>query len=254
MTADRTENDQNLLCLFGGFVLRRASQAVPVPAGGQRLVALLGLAGPRSRRVAAPTLWPDASDDRAYGNLRTSLWRLNRLWPGLVCAHGDQLALSGSVVLDTSLFLDRTRSIVRAREPVADHADIVAVMAVRELLPGWHEDWVVNERERLRLLALNALEQLSGRLAAEGMFALAMEAALEAVHAEPLRESAHRAVIAVHLAQGNVGEARRHFSRLSSMLRREFGVPPSYLTVDLLHRDEPRHRASIGLAGSVGGS
>lgn len=251
MTPGRTPTDpedgQNLLCLFDGFVLRRADQPVTVPAGGQRLIAFLSLVGPRSRLVAAATLWPDASDDRAHGNLRSSLWRLKRLWPGLVCAHGDYLALDGSVALDTALFVARTRNIVRAREPVTDYADAVAVMGVRELLPGWYDDWVVDERERLRLLALNALEQLSSRLAADGMFALAMEAAIEAVHAEPLRESAHRALITVHLAQGNVGEARRHFSHLTELLRRELGVAPSHLTADLLRCVEPQRPAGGGL-------
>jgi DNA-binding SARP family transcriptional activator len=246
-TLTDAENWQNLLCLFDGFRLRRANQPVTVPAGGQRLVALLALVGPRSRLVAAATLWPDASDDRAHGNLRSSLWRLKRLCPGLVCAHGDYLAIDSSVVLDTAMFVACTRAIVRDREPLTDYADAVAVVGVRELLPGWYDDWVVAERERLRLLALNALERLSSRLVADGMFALAMEAALEAVHAEPLRESAHRALIAVHLAQGNVDEARRHFARLTELLRRELGVAPSHLAADLLQRVQSRRPAGGGL-------
>jgi DNA-binding SARP family transcriptional activator len=99
----------------------------------------------------------------------------------------------------------------------------------------------------LRLLALNALERLSSRLVADGSFALAMEAALEAVHAEPLRESAHRALIAVHLAQGNIDEARRHFARLTELLHRELGVAPSHLAADLLQRVHSRRPAGGGL-------
>jgi DNA-binding SARP family transcriptional activator len=246
-TTAATEVGRNRLCLFDGFLLHRADQPVTVPAGGQRLIALLGLVGPRSRSVAATTLWPDASDDRAYGNLRSALWRLKQLWPGLVCAQGDRLAIDGSVALDTALFVARMRSIVCARESATEYADAVEVMGVRELLPGWYDDWVVDERERLRLLALNALEQISGRLAADGVFGLAMEAALEAVRTEPLRESAHRALIAVHLAQGNVGEARRHFSRLTDLLRRELGVSPSHLTAELLRRVEPQRPLVGGL-------
>lgn len=244
---DHVRSDQNFLCLFDGFLLLRANQQVNVPVGGQRLVALLSLVGPRSRLAAAATLWPDAPDDRARGNLRSSLWRLKRLCPDLVCTHGDHLSIDSSVALDTAVFVACTRAIVRDREPLPDYADAVAVVGVRELLPGWYEHWVVDERERLRLLALNALEQLSRRMVADGMFALAMEAALEAVHAEPLRESAHRALIVVHLAQGNVGEARRHFARLTELLRRELDVAPSRLTLDLLRHVESPPRPAGGL-------
>ena len=57
-----------------------------------------------------------------------------------------------------------------------------------DLLPGWYDDWVVFERERLRQRLLHALEMLSLRLVRQGRFGEAVEAAL-LVHAEPLRES-----------------------------------------------------------------
>jgi DNA-binding SARP family transcriptional activator len=47
------------------------------------------------------------------------------------------------------------------------------------------------------------------------------------VAAEPLRESAHRVLTEVHLAEGNVGEARQLYERWRRLLDTEFGLRPT---------------------------
>jgi DNA-binding SARP family transcriptional activator len=47
------------------------------------------------------------------------------------------------------------------------------------------------------------------------------------VAAEPLRESAHRALIGAHLAEGNPGEALRQYQLFRGLLGRELGIEPS---------------------------
>lgn len=96
-----------------------------------------------------------------------------------------------------------------------------------ELLPGWYEDWVIFERERLRHLGMHALEAAARRLTAQGDYPAALDAALHAVRREPLRESAHRAVILVHLAENNVVEALRAYKRFRILLVEQVGVEPS---------------------------
>ena len=56
-------------------------------------------------------------------------------------------------------------------------------------------------------LRLHALETASTLLTEQGRMAEAAQAALAAVQAEPLRESAARALVKVHLAEGNWGLA-----------------------------------------------
>jgi DNA-binding SARP family transcriptional activator len=97
-----------------------------------------------------------------------------------------------------------------------------------DLLPGWYDDWVLMERERLRQRILHALEELSRKLACAGRFPEAVEAAVLAIGAEPLRESAQRALIEAHVAEGNLSEARRILQEYRDLLRRELGVNPSY--------------------------
>jgi DNA-binding SARP family transcriptional activator len=96
-----------------------------------------------------------------------------------------------------------------------------------ELLPGWYEDWVLLERDRLRQLRLHALEALADKLAAVGRHGEALQAAHAAVRLEPLRESARRAMVRIQLAQGNVAEALRTYESFRRYLVDELGVTPS---------------------------
>jgi DNA-binding SARP family transcriptional activator len=47
------------------------------------------------------------------------------------------------------------------------------------------------------------------------------------VKAGPLRESAHRTVLPVHLAEGNLAEALRAYERFRAMLADELELQPS---------------------------
>jgi hypothetical protein len=95
------------------------------------------------------------------------------------------------------------------------------------LLPGFYDEWAIMERERVRQRIMHALEALSEKLAARRRFADAIEAAMLATSAEPLRESAQRALIKAHVAEGNITEARRSYHAYRDLLRRELGVTPS---------------------------
>jgi DNA-binding SARP family transcriptional activator len=103
-----------------------------------------------------------------------------------------------------------------------------------DLLPGWYDDWLIIEQERFHQLRLRALERVCERLTACGHYARALEAGLAAVAAEPLRESAHRALIKVHLAEGNRAEGVRQFHFYEKLLHDEIGLAPSQLILDLL--------------------
>jgi DNA-binding SARP family transcriptional activator len=97
----------------------------------------------------------------------------------------------------------------------------------RDLLPGWYEDWVLLESEDWRQLRLHALEALAERLTAAGRFGEAALAAVAAIRADPLRESARACLIRVYLTEGNQSEALREFKRFSHTLRAELGLAPT---------------------------
>ncbi|WP_079045878.1 AfsR/SARP family transcriptional regulator [Carbonactinospora thermoautotrophica] len=206
----------------------------PLPASVWRIVTFLALRGPTTRAKIAGTLWPEATEAHAQGRLRTAVWRLQRDHPGLIETRPGILSLAESVWVDVHDVMRVAHEILLPDEERVP-ADFPLLLRDAELMPGWDDEWIVFERERLRQLRLHALEVLAQRLTAQRRFGAALEAALAALGSDPLRESAHRVMISVHLAQGNLCEARRQYEECASILGAELGVAPSPLTRRLLH-------------------
>ena len=217
--------------LLDGFELHlpgsgRRSAADDLPPTVQRLVAHLCLAPRTTRAATAGHLWPGVPEDHAHGSLRSALWRLNRVAPGLVESSGSVLQVSPDVRVDV-LDLSRWARRATAPSPGPGDVDLADTSLLGDLLPGWYDDWVLLERERLRRLRIEALEAVAVRLSSLGRHGEALQAAHAAVRDEPLRESAHRVVVGVHLAEGNVAEAVRAYELFRTMLADELGVAPT---------------------------
>jgi DNA-binding SARP family transcriptional activator len=220
------------LSLVQGFTLTRDGQVIALPMGAQRLMALLALQErPMPRPYVSGILWLDAPDDRARANLRSALWRLRYLGDPLIERVGDDLCIASKVVVDVRQAVALARRVLTSAglDELA-----LEVFASGDLLPGWYDDWVLIERERFRQLRLHVLEFLCQRLAAVGRFQAAVEAGLTAVAAEPLRESAHRALIRAHLAEGNRVEAIRQYRLYRELVREELGIDPTTQMEDLI--------------------
>jgi DNA-binding SARP family transcriptional activator len=232
--ADATGATTWRLDLLGTWRLTASGDALEMGVNGRRMFALLALRGRCDRPYLAGTLWPECSEAHAQGNLRATLSRLHRrnLAGPLTGSSTGVLALRPEVEVDVHGVLAVARAVLDGDRTTPRTA--VRVLACEDLLLGWYDDWVLVERERLRQLRLYALEQLSGWLLAAGDVARAAEAALDAVAVEPLRETAHAALIRAHLAQGNRAEATRQLQRLAELLDRELGEKPSPTVTDLL--------------------
>jgi DNA-binding SARP family transcriptional activator len=206
------------LALLDAFDLRHRQESVHVPLPAQRLVAFLALQRrPVHRRSVAAALWADLDERAAASRLRSTLWRLPA--PDgrrLIDAHAGRMRLGGHVEVDVRVAEDDDR---------VDELDVSYLCG--DVLADWDEPWVAVERERFRQLRLHRLEQLSERAERAGRFSLALQAGLAAVAVEPLRESAHRRVMRVHLAEANPAEALRQYDRVRRLLRDELGLAPS---------------------------
>jgi DNA-binding SARP family transcriptional activator len=213
------------LCLFGGFILRQGEQHVILPPHVQRLIALVSLRTALTREQASGTLWPDVPDERAGARLRTALWRVQRCGHGVLHACNGQLFLAENVDVDIKNWTALALRVID-RPGSATALGLDALRPGGELLPGWYDDWVLAEQERARQLQLHVLETAADELLRSGRHACALELALGALQIDQTRESAHRLVIRVHLAEGNAGEARRQFARCCEILG-ELGLHPS---------------------------
>ena len=223
--------------LMSGFELRVDGVPVDLPQDAQRVLAYLALRGrPQTRLTVASMLWIDLTDARATANLRTALWRLGGLRERLIRSHGHSIALSGEIEIDLVTMVRSTRKLIAPRPEhdvtLDDAPDIHLEDLAGDLLPEWDEDWILFERERLHQMRIHAIEELSRRFCALGRLAEAIDAGLTAVAADPLRATAHRALIEAHLAEGNVAEARRQFDQYRRLLWDSLALEPSS---DLCH-------------------
>jgi DNA-binding SARP family transcriptional activator len=246
-TALKMHPSRSAVTLMNGFQLTSASGQAELSAAGQRVVARLGLAGRATRSDLAGQFWPDVPEQRAQGNLRSTLWRLSRVCPELIGARGGCVWLRSDVEVDVHRLQAWAQAALN-QEHMPDDATAYGLAPIGELLPGWDEDWVLLERERLRQLRLHALEAMADRLGAAGRIGQALELALAAVRSEPLRESAHRIVIQLHLAEGNVVEAAQHYNGFRRLLARELGVAPTD-RLAILVRDLPTHCVGLEARG-----
>lgn len=214
------------LRLLDGFAFESDGQSVDLPVGTQRVVAFLAFhERPLLRTYVAGCLWLDKSSERSQANLRSALWRLRRPADRLVECHGPHLALCRGVDVDLRRAVGVARAQLDGTEGTTVGAD--SVLLSGDLLPDWYEDWVIGERERLRQLRLHALDALCRNLTKAGRFGEAVDVGLTAVAGEPLRESAHLALIAAYLAEGNPVEAGRQYLRYRDLARDELGLAPS---------------------------
>lgn len=222
------------LRLLSCFELALGDEIVVLPPSVQRLVAFLTIRDrPMQRPYVAGTLWPETSEHRAAANLRSALWRLNQLSIRLVETSGASIELASAVRVDVRDRTEQAQLLLSADEADFDGLDESGFG--QDLLPDWYDDWLVVARERFHQLRLRTLEFVCEGLAGRGEFARALDAGLAALAGEPLRESAHRALVKVHLAEGNPAEAVRQFELYRQLLRDQLGLSPSMRIVELLH-------------------
>jgi DNA-binding SARP family transcriptional activator len=221
------------LRLLTDFQLSVEDEAIPLPHSVERILAYLGMSpAPVSRARLAASLWPDVMDDRAKGDLRSALWRLRRI-TGVIHDHDHKLALAPDLEIDVQEMAHLSESLIE--DPAPPALDRLAdLVRARDILPGWDEEWLVVERERHRIKRLRALERSAEALLEAGEHANALEAALTSVSTDPYRETAHRLVIQIHLAEGNTAEAVRAYGSYRTLVADELGISPSPMMEDLI--------------------
>jgi len=185
---------------------------------GRRILAYLAIRGePVTRCTASSHLWPDVPEELGRANLRRALWQLPRGWV---------LSVAEELILDAQTDLEESQR-VAARALSGERLCFNEVMLLcNDILPDWHEEWVLPANETYHTLRIQALEAACRSLVASGDFALATQAGAAALAAEPLRESVAEALIEAHLGQCNRYEAVRCFRLLEKRLKTELGVAP----------------------------
>jgi DNA-binding SARP family transcriptional activator len=195
--------------MLGRFELSVGGVGVPLPLSAQRVIVFLALHDrPQRRPVIAGNLWPEKSEERAAANLRTALWRARvPCGPSLVAAHGSLLTLSRHVNVDVHQMQVAGWRLVEGCD-ITSPTRADGGQFFEDLLPGWYDDWVILERERITQLRMHFLEAIVDRLVSDGHHAAALDIAFRLIAADPLRERSFAALARAYEAEGSLHRAR----------------------------------------------
>ncbi len=221
----------------------------------ERVRSLLGflVIHPETTRDAVmAALWPEATEDAARRNLRSTLNLLLGVLESsraggdaayFIRADGNRLRLAGHDRLEIDVW--RFDSLVdEAQQLESDGAPSLALECLTEasalyrgdLLAGIHEgEWLHIERQRLHVRFVKAAVRCGELLLAHDRVDDAVLLASRTIRAEPWSEPAHRTLVAAHLQSGDRAAAHRAMQRCHEVLD-ELGGPVEELTAMLERR------------------
>jgi DNA-binding SARP family transcriptional activator len=221
------------LHMLGAFEVTALDEpSVPSSAGTQRLLAYLALQDrPVSRTMIAGALWPEASTSSGGERLRAALARLDPLARRIVDARPGNMRLDPACIVDYRDARSRAERLLEtstdATTASAAETRLTIALPCLDLLPDVYDDWALIEAEDWRIIRAVALESLVDSLSRDARPFLAMLAARAAIRNEPLRETAHAALVRLHIVEGNHGEAMRAFELFRTALAEAMDVEPS---------------------------
>jgi DNA-binding SARP family transcriptional activator len=112
--------------------------------------------------------------------------------------------------------------------------DFLEGFAVREALA--FEEWMLNQRERLRQLAMQGLFNLAREHTLRGEYAAAMDYTGRLLALEPWREEGHRQMMTLLAKSGQRSAALAQYESCRRILSEELGVEPEAETQALYER------------------
>ena len=228
---------------LGQFSVQLDDQPIEIPSRpAQSLLAYLILnAGTAQRREkVAGLLWPESTEANARSNLRHALWRLRKALgtdprTGQDYLRADDITIAFGATaaywLDAAV-LDRKTG----ESAAAD--DLIKTVSVYEgeLLPGFYDEWVTLEQERLQSVFERKMQLLLERLVEEGRWPEVLEWGERWIALGHTPEPAYRGLMTAHGALGDQSSVGAVFQRCVEALRQELGVESSQQTRDLYER------------------
>lgn len=226
--------------LLGEFSVSLNARPVTIDSRPSRLllIYLLLHPGPQPREVIIDCFWPETSAPNGRSNLRHALWRLRRALgsvdgtPDYIAADDDSLRfrLEQPVVYDVGRF----------ELSPGDHTANALAIALGnyrgELLPGYYEDWIIRERERLAAVLDRQIRRLLALLEAAGEWDETIRWSRRWLSLEPAPEPAFRALMLAYTAQHRSDQALATYRRACETLRNDFDLPPCIELQELAER------------------
>lgn len=233
-----------------------------VSVKGQALLIYLAVTGQTfSRQALAGLLWGDLPEERARGNLRFTLNKLNKVVGDYLLVTRQSLAFDFNRPhwLDAKDFMAHTESL--------DQPEVARLQEALSLYQGefcddFHlpdapdfETWMMLERERLHQRSVSALFCLVETAAHQQNWPQAIAYTRQILALEPWQETAHQQLMKFLAWNGQRSVALTQFDLCCRVLEQELGVSPAAETLALYEqlkqgtlttlRPEPNHQPLV---------
>ena len=229
------------LNLLGGFEARPESGSSLTfrTQKAQALLAYLAVPPGQAHRrdKLAALLWGAMRDEQARASLRQALYDLRK---NLGDAAGALRTEGDTVLLDpTAVDLDVMKFTGIAGEETPEALEQAALLYRGDFLDGFtvdeepFETWLLEERGRLRELAIEALARSLSHQRKTGALAAAVRTARRLLAIDRLQEPVHRTLMRLHAQLGQRAAALRQYQHCVTVLQRELGVEPELETKQL---------------------
>ncbi|MCB0139338.1 MAG: AAA family ATPase [Caldilineaceae bacterium] len=247
MSISNFENSNKLRLKLLGAIEVKLGDIVIASFGSRKAQALLFylaiIDGGCTRDTAAALLWPDMPDKKAKSNLRVTLAKLKQQLGSHVDISTTKLSLNRQLPYESDVETFRKRLATSLHQRDLKESEAAIALYKGEFLQGFHlhnaapfEEWVIQQREHLRMLAIQGLESLVNDCLEQKAYAAGLNAARQLLQLEPWHENAHRQVMLLLALSNQRVAALNHFELCRRQLQNELGVDPSPDTVALYER------------------
>ncbi|HJS17524.1 MAG TPA: adenylate/guanylate cyclase domain-containing protein, partial [Anaerolineales bacterium] len=217
--------------LLGQFDIFLDKKRITIPSRvGQSLFAYLALTAgtPHRREKLAGAFWPETTDESARKYLRQELWRIRKALSAPKDGAQDYLLADEFTITfnpDSDYWLDVAQ--LEKSAPDLESLSSNLSYCLGELLPGFYEDWILLERERIQSIFDTKMGQLLERLVESERWTAVQEQAERWLALGNTPEPAFRALMLAYGVRGDMAKVTSVYQRCITELKKQFDLEPS---------------------------
>jgi predicted ATPase/DNA-binding SARP family transcriptional activator len=226
----RSTTAQMHMYLLSPFRIERKDHAIHLPTRKtESLLAYLVLhPDSHSREKLATLFWGDSSDTAARGSLRKAINFIRSYLGNEIIISNRELVQRNP---DYLLYCDAIKFAGHASEFLSSQNPDISLIDLDlyqdELLSGFYDEWILDEREYYHQLYIKVLLRAIEVLRAQSEYNTAIKYAQRLLIRDSTNEKAHQHLIFCHVALGDRHGALQQYEACRKVLETELGVKPA---------------------------
>ena len=225
----RSTTAQMHMYLLSPFRIEQKDHAIHLPTRKtESLLAYLVLhPDPHSREKLATLFWGDSSDTAARGSLRKALnFIRSYLGSEIIISNRELVRWNPDYVLfcDAIEFANHASEFLSSQNPDINRIDLNLYQD--ELLSGFYDEWILDEREHYHQLYIKVLLRAVETLRAQSDYDTAIHYVQRILDRDSTNEEAHRHLMFCQITLGDRKGAMQQYEVCKLILQKELGVEP----------------------------